>query len=108
MASVSPGYVEKVGNFAIYADIKHELGSGATGTVYLGMNTITEDLVAAKRMEIEEEFLEEGEFEKEADLLLNKIPPHDNIIKVYDFSKHKYLKKGKKMLNLWQKAGRSL
>ena len=101
MASSSPGYVEEVGNFAIYADRKHELGSGATGTVYLGMNTITEDLVAAKSMDIEEEFLKEGEFEREADLLLNKIPPHDNIIKVYDFSKHKYVKKGKKMLTLW-------
>ena len=101
MASLSPGYVEEVGNFEIYADMKHELGSGATGTVYLGMNTITEELVAAKRMDIEEEFLEEVEFEREVDLLLNKIPPHDNIIKVYDFSKHKYVKKGKKMLNLW-------
>ena len=101
MATISPGYIEEVGNFAIYADIKHELGSGATGTVYLGMNTITEDLIAAKRMKIEEEFLEEGEFEREADLLLNKIPPHDNIIKVYDFSKHNYVEKGKNMLNLW-------
>ena len=101
MASVSPGDVEKIGNFVIYTDRKHELGSGATGRVYSGINTITEDLVAAKSMEIEEEFLEEGEFEREADLLLNKIPPHDNIIKVYDFSKHKYIQKGKKMLNLW-------
>ena len=101
MASSSPGYVEKVGNFEIYADRKHKLGSGATGTVYLGMNTITEDLVAAKCMDIEEEFLEEGEFEREADLLLNKIPPHDNVINVFEFAKHKYVDKGTNMLSLW-------
>ena len=101
MVSSSPGYVEKVGNFEIYADRKHKLGSGATGTVYLGMNTITEDLVAAKCMDIEEEFLEEGEFEREADLLLNKIPPHDNVIKVFEFAKHKYVDKGTDMLSLW-------
>ena len=101
MASSSSGYVEKVGHFEIYADKKHKLGSGATSTVYLGINTITGGSVAAKSMEIEEEFLEEGEFEREADLLLNKIPPHENIVKVYEFSKHKYVEKGRKMLNLW-------
>ena len=65
------------------------------------MNTITEDLVAAKCMDIEEEFLEEGEFEREADLLPNKIPPHDNVIKVFEFAKHKYVDKGTNMLSLW-------
>ena len=101
MASSSSGNVEEVGNFEIYTDRKNRLGSGATGTVHLGMNTITEDLVAAKNMEIEEEFLEEGEFEREADLLLNKIPPHDNIVKVYDFVKKRFVEKGTNMLSLW-------
>ena len=52
-------------------------------------------------MEIEEKYLEEGEFEREADLLLNKIPPHDSIVKVLEFSKKPYLKFEKKMLTLW-------
>ena len=101
MAASSSGYIESVGDFLIHADKKHRLGSGATGTVYSGMNTKTGDFVAAKNMEIEEEFLHEGAFEKEADLLLNKIPPHDNVVKVYEFSKEKYVAKGKNMLNLW-------
>ena len=79
----------KIGKYDIYADEKHKVGFGATGNVYTGVNTSAPKLqtVAAKKVTILKEYLEEGEFEKEADLLLHKIPPHENIIKVFEFLK---------------------
>ena len=57
--------------------------------------------MAAKKVTIFKQYLESGEFEKEADLLLHKIPPHENIIKVYDVSKIEYEKDSAEMLDLW-------
>ena len=101
MAAFGTGYVEEVGNFAVFADEKHKLGSGATGIVYLAMNTATEEQAAAKKMTIEVEFLLDGDFEKEADLLLNKIPEHDNIVKLYEFTKHTYTEDETKLMDMW-------
>ena len=93
----------KIGKYLIFDDEKHKVGMGISGIVYTGVDTSTPKLptVAAKKVTIFKEFLEEGEFEKEADLLLNKIPAHDNIIKVYDFSKIEYEKDNTEMLDLW-------
>ena len=93
----------KIGKYIIFDNEKHKLGMGAAGTVYTGVDTSTPKLatVAAKKVSIYKQYLEEGEFEKEADLLLYKIPPHDNIIKVYDFSKIEYVKDSVEMLDLW-------
>ena len=41
------------------------------------------------------------EFEREADLLLNKIPPHENIVKVYDVRKKEYEEKCALKVDLW-------
>ena len=75
---------------------------GATGNVYTGVDTSTPKLptVAAKKVTILKEFLEEGEFEKEADLLLHKIPAHKNIIKVFELKKID-CEKDDDMLDLW-------
>ena len=101
MASAGSTCVEKIGRFEVYADEKHKLGMGATGNVYLGKDLSTNDPIAAKKMTIESEFLEEGEFEMEAELLLHKIPAHDNIIKVHDFIKIEYEDDRINMMDLW-------
>ena len=93
----------KIGKYIIFDNDKHKVGMGIAGIVYTGVDTSTPKLstVAAKKVSIYKQYLEEGEFEKEADLLLNKITPHDNIIKVYDFSKIEYVKDSVEMLDLW-------
>ena len=79
----------KIGQYLIVEDKLHKVGKGATGDVYTGVDLSTAELstVAAKKVTILKEFLVEGEFEKEADLLLHKIPSHKNIIKVFEFVK---------------------
>ena len=100
-ASASLGYVKRIGNYDITADDDHHIGMGATGIVYPGVKRNTNIKVAAKKMTIEKEFLKEGEFEKESDLLLHTIPPHENIIKVYDFIKRDHEADGVAMLDIW-------
>ena len=102
MASARPAYVKKIGRFDIHADDDHILGSGATGTVYSGVDPTNDNTpVAAKKMMIMEEFLEEGGYEKEAELLLYTVPPHDNIIKLHEFTKHEYTRGDTAMVDLW-------
>ena len=93
----------KIGKYLIFDNEKHRVGMGSAGIVYTGVDTSTPKLttVAAKKVTIFKEYLEAGEFEKEADLLLHKIPPHENIIKVYDFSKIEYEQDSAEMLDLW-------
>ena len=92
----------KIGKYDIYADEKHKVGFGATGNVYTGVDTSTPKLqtVAAKKVTIYKKYLGIGEFEKEADLLLHKIPGHENIIKVLEFVKIDS-EKDDDMLDLW-------
>ena len=92
----------KIGKYLIFGDEKHKVGMGISGIVYTGVDTSTAKLetVAAKKVTILKEFLEEGEFEKEADLLLHKIPPHENIIKVFEFWKLASVSDDD-MLDLW-------
>ena len=76
---------------------------GIAGIVCTGVDTSARTLttVAAKKVTIEKEFLKEGEFEKEADLLLHKIPPHENIVKVHQFEKIEYEMDNTDMLDMW-------
>ena len=101
MASSSLAYIKQIADYDIEADDDHHIGMGATGIVYPGVKRNTSIEVAAKKMTIEKEFLKTGDFEKEADLLLNKIAPHDNIIKVHDFVMGEYEADDVPMLHLW-------
>ena len=91
-----------LGKYDVYADEKHKVGKGAQGDVYTGVDKSTPDLptVAAKKATICKEFLDNGEFKREADLLLHKIPPHENIIKVLEFLKIDS-QKDDGMLDVW-------
>ena len=80
--------VKSVGNYDVYADENHLLGRGAMGSVYTGVDRTSRVLkrVAAKEIEVEADACEdESVYHQEADLLLNIIPPHENVIKIYDF-----------------------
>ena len=101
MASSSLAYIKQVADYDIKADDDHHIGMGATGIVYPGVKRNTSIEVAVKKMTIEKEFLKQGDFEKEADLLLNKVTPHDNIINLYDFVMREYEADGVPMLHLW-------
>ena len=92
----------KIGKYLIFDDEKHKVGMGISGTVYTGVDTSTPKLptVAAKKVTIWKKFLAEGEFEKEADLLLHKIPANENIIKVFEFLKLDSAN-DEDMLDLW-------
>ena len=54
-----------------------------------------------KKISIYKQYLKEGEFELESELLLKKIPPHENIIKVFDFIKKEYVDDSVEMIDLW-------
>ena len=99
MASSTLAYVKRIADYDIKADDDHHIGMGVTGIVYPGVKRNTNIEVAAKKMTILKEFLED--YGKEADLLLNKIPPHDNVIKVYDFVVREYEENDVPMLHLW-------
>ena len=93
----------KIGNYLIFADEKHKIGMGATGIVYSGVDTSSPKLptVAAKKVTIEKEFLKDYDFEKEADLLLHKIPVHANVIKAHEFEKTEYVREYTDMIDFW-------
>ena len=92
---------ERVGDFEVDLNEKHKLGSGATGNVFPAKYVNTNTEAAAKKLSIYKEFLKEGEFERESELLLKKIPPHENIIKVFDFIKKEYVEDSVEMMDLW-------
>ena len=92
---------ERVGDFEVDLNEKHKLGSGATGNVFPARNVNTNTKAAAKKMSIHKEFLKKGEFERESELLLKKIPPHENIIQVFDVIKNVCVKDSVEMMDLW-------
>ena len=101
MAAGGSSCTERVGDFEVDLNDKHKLGTGATGNVFPARNVNTNTKVAEKKISIYKEFLKEGEFERESELLLKKIPPHENIIKVFDFIKNEYVEDSVEMMDLW-------
>ncbi len=86
---------EIVGDYRVIEDKAHRLGGGSEGNVYLAEHvSIKKKFAAAKKLTVYKEFLESGEFEKEADLLMKTIPPHENIIKVIDLVRRNMSRKG--------------
>ena len=98
MATAMASSREKnIGDFLITKD---ELGSGTYGRVYIAERVSYKQTVAAKKTTGYLEELDMDVFEHEAELL-KKIPPHQNIIKVYDVSKTEYEDDGIPMVDLW-------
>ena len=92
---------EKIGDFLVTKDEAHQVGVGAYGRVYIAERVSYEQTVAAKKTTGYKEELDMEAFEHEADLLLNKILPHPNIVKVYDVVKTEYEEGGIQMVDLW-------
>ena len=102
MATASGGLIVRVGDYDICADEVHKLGFGALGIVYSGTNRFNKKIhVAAKKVTVETEFLDQGEHLKEVELLLHTIPHHDNIIKVHEFTTIDYEEDGIAMTDIW-------
>ena len=92
---------ETLGDFKVTRDKTHELGYGSYGRVYRGMRVSNNDPVAVKIMTGYKQNMKLDELAKEADILMNKIPPHNNIVKVFDYMKNEYLEDGAQMIDLW-------
>ena len=92
---------ETLGDFRITKDSLHELGRGSYGTVYHGKRVSNNDPVAVKIWTGYKLYMNLDELAKEADLLMNKVPPHDNIVKVYDYLRKEYKKGGTQRIDLW-------
>ena len=89
---------EKIGDFLVTKD---EIGFGTYGRVYIAERVSYKETVAAKKTTGHKEELDMEAFEHEADLLLNKIPPHQNIVTVYDMIKKEYEEHGVQKVDLW-------
>ena len=75
----------RVGRFEVTEDSTHQLGQGSYGTVYLAKDTSDNKSVAAKKQVIYKEYKHLADWEKEAKIL-QKISPHKNVVKLYDFT----------------------
>ena len=95
---MASSHQEEIGDFRVAKD---EIGFGAYSRVYIAERVLYEETVAAKKTTgYKEEFNMEA-FEREANLLLNKIPPHQNIVTVYDVIKKEYEEHGVQKVDLW-------
>ena len=92
---------EILGGYTVTKDKIHELGFGTYGRVYRGARVSSSDPVAVKIMTGYKQYMNLDEFAKEADLLMNKIARHDNIVKVYDYIKKEYEEQDIQMIDLW-------
>ena len=101
MATAEDPNTEIVGDYKVTQTLKNQLGQGSSGTVYLATRVDGGKEVAAKKVTVEQEFLKDGDFEREAHMLLEQIPPHRNIVKVLDFIQKDFTEKRRPMVNLW-------
>ena len=103
MANTSSSCEETVGNFKVTKNATNELGRGSYGVVYRGIRVPDNDPVAVKISSGYKQYMNIDEQKKEADLIMNKIPPHNNIVKVYDYIKKEYKdnETGVQMVDLW-------
>lgn len=100
MATAALSNDETLGDFRVTKDKIHELGRGSYGSVYRGARVSNNDPVAIKIMTGEKEYMDLEEQRKEADLL-RTIPPHENIVQMYDYLMKEYDDKGVQMVDLW-------
>ena len=101
MATAAPSCEETLGDYRVTKDARHELGRGAYGTVYRGIQVSNNEPVAVKIMTGHKQYMDLDEQRKEADLLMNKIPQHENIVKIYDYLTKEYEEDGMQMIDLW-------
>ena len=90
-------------HFKIDKKEENELGKGSYGVVFPGFNTLTNDQIAAKRLQCETEYLDQellDEVRRERDILL-KVPPHENIIKFVHYTEKDIIKNHIPHVNIW-------
>ena len=92
---------EQIGDFLFTQDKDHELGFGSYGRVYRGKWVSYTQTVAGKVTSGYKEDLTMEEFQREVDFLRNKIPPHENVVEVFDVVQTEYEEDGVQMVNLW-------
>ena len=94
---------EDVDYFKIDKKEENELGKGSYGVVFPGLNAITGDKIAAKRIQCEKHYWDEelkGEVRRELEILL-KVPPHENIVKFLYYAEKDITKNKKPHVNIW-------
>ena len=96
--AMASSHQEEIGDFLVTKD---EIGFGTYGRVYIAERVSYKQTVAAKKTTGYKDELDMEAFQHESDLLLKKIPPHENIIKVYDVSKKEYEEHGVQKVDLW-------
>ena len=101
MATAATSDDETLGDFRVTTNKRHELGRGAYGTVYRGARVLNNDPVAVKIMTGYKQYMNLDELDKEADLVMNKIPRHENIVEMYDYMKKEYEENSVQMIDLW-------
>ena len=95
--------MERVDYFEIDKDEDHELGRGSYGTVLPGINTLTKDEIAAKRLQCEKRYLDKDllkEVQREVEIFL-KVPPHENLVKFYHYAEKDIIKNNIPHVNIW-------
>ena len=101
MATAASSNKETLGDFKVRKDKMHEIGRGAYVTVYRGARVSNKDTVAVKIMSGYKQYMDLDELAKEADLVMNKIPQHENIVKMYDYITKEYEEDAIQMIDLW-------
>ena len=94
---------EDVDHFKIDKREENELGKGTYGVVFPGISTLTNDKIAAKRLQWEKELFDEeakNEVRREKDILL-KVPPHKNIMQFLHYAEKDVIKNRKPHVNIW-------
>ena len=73
-----------LGNYKLTQDENHKLGEGSLGTVYLAELVDVRKKVAARRIIVFKNYLNDSNFERDARMHLQRILPHKNLIKMHD------------------------
>ena len=95
--------MEEVDYFEIDKDEDHELGRGTYGVVFPGKNILTNDKIAAKRLQCDKRYMDKElmkELRREVEILL-KVPPHENIVKFLHYTEKDVIKNDTPHVNIW-------
>ena len=90
-----------IGNYKINIFERHKKIQSSAANFYPGKHAQTNEPVVAKRYDMHKKYFNEEAFRIEADLLVNKIPLHQNVVTVYDYIKTESKNAGVSLVHLW-------